>query len=249
VRNWIGLAALGGSVSLTVAAAADITFSFASDSNADGPTFFGGFDEMKGNHILDGEDHDDDDGDVIVGLIVDENGDAPGGDTTLSSVFSFEAMTTSYSVAAFDGGFVHQWTAEGFFTFTQTGTGLEVLRIRFENALFTSWSANQFELGTTASLQSSTGIDPELEFHAGEALIAQGITDADISTNEGFGFSLTNIRSAEFPGLPLHLFANGDFAHHWISEGSFSATAAPCPGAWVLVLGGFLPGARRRRLA
>jgi hypothetical protein len=234
---------------LSSAAPADVIFSFASDSNNDGPTFAGERHDMLGNELFDAAGHDAG-GSVMVGLFVDANGDDPGGGSVFDAIFDFEAVTTGYSVSSFAGGFVHQWSMEGFFSFTETGTGLEVLRISFANALFTSFSNDQFALGQTATIQTSISVDSSLSFDAGEPLAGLGITDAALSERQGFAFTLTNLRSPEFPGQVLHLFENGDFTHHWVSEGSFSASAVPGPGSWAIGAIGLFAGgcgSRRRR--
>lgn len=232
---------------VAASANAAVTFSFASDTNNDGPTFFGG--PLPGgpvNGLSDGAAFDSS-GAVIVNLMVDPNGDLPGGGSAFNSVFDFDGVSTGYSVGAFAGGFVHVWSFSGSFTFTDTGTGLEVLRIDFTNALFTSFSSDQFELGPSATLQANAATDAGLSFTPGMPLAGLGITAADLSAQEGFAFGLTNLRSI-VPGMPLHLGQGGSWFHPWIAEGSFSASAVPGPAAAALLGAAALIGRRRRRL-
>jgi MYXO-CTERM domain-containing protein len=223
---------------LSALAAADTTFSFASDSNNDGPTFEG----LAPSSIVDGEALDAS-GDVIVDLLFDANGDLPGGGSSFNSFFNFDADTTDYNVTAFGGNFIHSWTMSGSFDFVETGTGLTVLTIAFENALLTSFSSSSTALGTTATLQSSEDVDPGLAFTPGNPLIGLGITD--LSANEGFAFTLTNIVS--LAGGSVGLTQQGAFVGDWQSEGSFSAVAVPAPGALAMLGLAALAGRRRRR--
>lgn len=263
MRNGLVAALYGGALggaALASSANASVIFSFGSSSNADGPTFLGEMAPMteppppEGTNMLtDGGMHDAS-GEVVVGLQVDANGHEPGGGTSFNSVFSFEAMSLDYEVSQFGGGWVHQWTMDGEFVFTESGSGVEVLRIVFDNALFTSFvefgddGSGQFEMGRSATLQSNEGADPSLSFIAGAPLIALGITD--LSVGEAFGFALSDIVALDHPSLPLHLMGDsGGWFHHWMAEGSFvaSASAVPAPGALALLLCSIVVGLTRRR--
>jgi hypothetical protein len=238
------------------AASAGVTFSFSSDSNNDGPTFFGEPTGAPGgsNLLMDGADHDAS-GSVIVGLMVDANGDEPGGGSTFNSIFDFEGVTISYDATDLGSGiWQHQYTMSGSFSFVESGTGAEVLQIDFTNAYFTSFSSGpdaSFSLGNAAALQTNAAVDSGLLFTPGAPLVALGIDAADLAASENFAFSLTNMTAAEDPSLPLHLGADGSWQHHWMSEGSFSAAASaiPAPGALALLVCSLFVGFGRKRAA
>lgn len=243
-----GVALLVSAVVVSTANAS-VTFSFASDSNNDGPTFFGHGTTGSPTNVLTDAAAFDNSGQVVVGLMVDTNGDAPGGGTTFNSLFSFTGATTNYAATPFAGGFLHSWSMSGTFSFTDTGSGLQVLAINFTNAVFTSFSASASTLGTTAALQDSEALDTPLTFVPGAPLIGLGINAAALASNEGFSFALANIRSAPTAGAPLTIGTNGAWLQQWVSEGSFAAAAQAIPGPGSLALLGFgmLASCRRRR--
>lgn len=228
---------------------ASVTFSFASDSNNDGPTFFGHGTPGSPTNVLTDAAAFDNSGQVIVGLTVDTNGDAPGGGTVFNTLFSFTGATTNYASMPFAGGFLQSWSMSGTFNFTETGSGLQVLAISFTNAVFTSFSPSSTTLGTTATIQDSEALDAPLTFIPGAPLIGLGVNAAALASNEGFSFALANIRSAPAAGAPLTIGANGSWLQQWVSEGSFAAAAQGVPGPGSLAILGFglLAGPRRRR--
>jgi hypothetical protein len=234
------VAALVGGLVVSAANGA-VTFSFSSDGNNDGPTFAG--DQFV---LSDGADFDANNS-VIVGLLVDPNGDLPGGGITFNSLFEFQAETTGYDIVEIEPGlFVHSWTMSGSFTFTETGTGIEVLQIDFDNAVFNSVSSSSGLLGGTATLQAHAATG-SVAFTPGSPLLGLGIDASDLAFGEGFAFSLTNLAAAAGAGSVG--VSDGAWATEWISEGSFSAAASaiPAPGAMALLVGAMLAQSRRRR--
>jgi hypothetical protein len=230
---------------------AGVSFSFGSDSNPDGPTFAGtGLPAGSSNQLLDGSAFDSS-GATEVGLIVDVNGNQPGGGSLFNSIFDFTGVTSSYSASAFAGGFLHSWSVSGSFTFTETGSGLEVLQIDFTNAVFTSFSASSSTLGSSATLQTSDDLDAALLFTPGAPLLGLGVTAAALASDESFSFSLSGLQASNGSGAPLALSAGGHWNQSWLSEGSFSASASPVPGPAGLALLGIaaIMGRRARRRA
>lgn len=229
------LAALSGCMFMG-AAQADITFSFGSDGNADGPTFAGGGLSMFDGGAFSG------DGQVNVDFLVDTNGDGAGGGFNFAEVFLFGAELSNYTMSAEGGGFVHIWHVQGAFSMDD---GTFDFGVSWDDALLVSYSESSRFLGTTMTLQGSEGIDPSVLFQAGENLNGIGITDASISGNESFAFSLTNVRTLEGQRVPVS--NEGVILDEWISEGSFSASAVPAPGALGLLISAGLISRRRRR--
>lgn len=240
ILGSVGAIALLG---CTSAATADVTFSFASDDNRDGPTFWGFLDGGL-NRILDAGPFSAD-GWVNVDMMVDPDGDGPGGSTAFATAFEFDGITTRYLLIPFNGGFIHQWLMEGQYFFEKTGTGLHVLDVHYQRALLTSWSPSPSVLGDTMTLQDSWQVDPALLFVAGDPLNGLGIFDADLIQPD-YAFTFTNIRSIETGARPL-IGAKGEFIDPWISEGSWSAHGVPAPGAFALLGYGLLAARRRRR--
>lgn len=242
------LCAISAGVLISASTAnAAITFSFASDTNPDGPTFNGFTPAGGGNTLRDGAPFDSS-GAVEVGLLVDANGDLPGGATTFTSRLLFNGSTTGYNVTGFGGAFTHSWTMTGSIEFIETGSNLTVLTINFTNALFSSFSDSMANLGTSATIQGNRLTDPSLSFVAGQPLNGLGITSASLSANQSFGFSLSDIRTAAGGASPVEVGLNGSWPTAWISEGSFSAAAIPAPAVLALFGIAGTVGMRRRRI-
>jgi len=224
-----------GAFALAAGAANAALFSFASDRNADGPTFSG----LAPAAITDGRPQDGD-GAVTVTFLVDRDDDGPGVAQSIAARFEYDAVVTGYQVAAFGGQFSHQFTLDGSFSIIDASTNLPIFVASFDNAFFSSWSNLQASLGRSAQMQDNDDSDAGLTFATFGTL-----ADIDVSQSRDFGFSLSNVRLANGNRVPIG--GNG-LGTPWRAEGSFSAHAVPAPGAIALAAMGGLVIARRRRL-
>ena len=103
------IAVFGASL-LVSAAPADpgVSFSFASDTNPDQPTFMG-----QGFNIFDA-------GTVLVDFLVDDNLHDPGGLTEFpGSIFDFSATIWDFESVEVGGNWVHMWFISGEFSFEE----------------------------------------------------------------------------------------------------------------------------------
>ena len=196
-------------------------FSFASDDNHDGPTFFlfapTSLDDGAGVSL---------DGDVNVDLVVDLNDDVNGGLVTFQSTLDFDAELYDYQIVPWGADWVHQWRARGtiYLSHLDGAAASLILRIGFDNALVTSWSADPTTLGQTVTIQDGEKIDPGILFSAGPFLTGLDVFNSTLAKGESFAFTLTNVRDAgtlkHFPKIDT----TGKFLDKWIAEGSFSAS-------------------------
>lgn len=239
-RNYVtGIIALATLTAAGTLANAD-TFSFASDSNSDGPIFAGPATTPPGIGAFT-------DGGALnlnqtvgVNFLFDADEDGPGAATSIPAIFTFSATFLSYTAIPVGGAFLHTYTANGFIQFSEAGSGASILRINYNNALFASWSDSATTLGETASLQDHEGVDPGISFIPGAALAGRLLNES-----EDFAFDLTNLRTAD--GGRVNVGPNGAPQNGWRSDGSFSAQAIPTPGT--VALAGLAAGLlfRRRR--
>lgn len=209
----------------TAADAQRICFSFASETNVDGPNFYG----IPGITLLDGAPFNPD-GLVNVRMLIQPFCD--GGPLFVRPVNMFiDSIHWSYMQAPFVGNIKHNWALRGSVVFIDGVTGALFLQIDFETALLTSWSPFVANMGQTATLQDSEGTDPNIRFTPGPELnnimAMAGFPPNMLHRNEDFAFTLTNIRevggSAPF-FVPLDP-ATGEWLKEWLADGSFSATA------------------------
>lgn len=239
MRNCMALAlivGLGASV-----AHADF-FSFASDLNPDGPTLSGppGMPPGLGG-VFDAAALNPDNA-VTVNLLWDADEDGPGAATSISALFVMQMNFTSYTAFPIGGNFLHSYTGGGFFDFVNPASGASILRVQFENALFSSWSPTPLAWGPTATIQTSYATDPTLTFIPGPTGPLAG---RDLSTSEEFAFTLTALRALGGGAVPVA--QGGMVMAPWASESSWSARAIPAPGTLMLALAGLGVLARRRR--
>lgn len=223
-----------------VAATANAAYiSFASDTNHAGPTFISN--NIQTPTFRDG-------GPATVGgkvalkLLVDADEDGPGTAVSYDIFMNFNATLTNYNAHNFAGSWIHEYTAFGRYEFVDANSGALLLGVSFNKALFTSWSAAQGFLGTSATLQSNLGPDDDGQYEG--SLVNQ------FSIVNDWAFTLTNLRATSGkPGDVVPVGNDGSHRYDWKSEGSYSATLAlvPAPGALALAGLGGLIAARRRR--
>ncbi len=223
-----------GALALAAGAANAALFSFASDRNADGPTFSG----LAPNVITDGRPQDGD-GAVTTLFLVDRDEDGAGPVQAIASRFEYNAVVTNYQAVVFGGQFSHQFTLDGSFSIVDVNTNQPIFTVNFDNAFLSSWSNSMASLGRSAQMQNNDDSDPGLTFQTFGVL-----ADVDVSDLRDFGFSLSNVRLANGNRVPVT--ANG-LGTPWRAEGSFSAHAIPAPGAVALGALGALVITRRRR--
>lgn len=231
--------AIAVGAALAGAAHADF-FSFASDMNPNGPTFSGPPTLPPGIGFFTDGQHMNIDHMVMVDLLWDADEDGPGGPVAIPAMFSFRANFNTYNMFPVAGSFVHAYTANGFADFVDPQTFERILRINFNNALFTSWSNSPGLWGETATLQDHEGTDPNIVFLTGGPLAGR-----DLSMSEDFGFTLTAMETMDGGRVPIA--PDGSILDTWMSEGSFSAHATPAPGALALAALGAVSVLRRRR--
>lgn len=217
-----------GVCALTGAAQAGF-FSFASDTNPDGPTF-----AAMTMQIADGRAFDTS-GAVTVNLMYDADDDGPTGPVVIPAEFTFQASLTSHSVTPFGGQFIHAWTLQGFYRLRGADS---ILTADFRNAALVSWSDSASVMGASASIIGNFATDPSLRFDAAGSLGSAPVGDPN------FAFTLTHIRNDA--GGRVALGAGGVFADTWRSEGSWSAQTIPATGSLAL-LGASAGLIRRRR--
>ena len=223
-----------------VAATANAAYiSFASDTNHAGPTFISNNTQVPtfrdGGPATVG-------GKVALKLLVDADEDGPGPAVSYDIFMNFNATLTNYNAHNFAGSWIHEYTAFGRYEFVDANSGALLLGVNFNRALFTSWSATQGFLGTSATLQSNLGPDDDGQYEG--SLVNQ------FSIVNDWAFTLTNLRATSVkPGDVVPVGNDGSHRYDWKSEGSYSATLAlvPAPGALALAGLGGLIAARRRR--
>lgn len=216
-------------VALLLPATADaqrICFSFASETNPDGPIFYAPPPTM----LFDGAPFNAD-GVVNLRMLVQPFCDV--GPVNVRPVHMFvQSDQWAYMQAPFVfGNTVHNWALRGQVIFIDAITGALFLQIDFHGALLTSWSPSPTDMGQTATLQSSEKADPNILFTPGPELnnimAAAGFPPNLLSVGEDFAFTLTNISLPGGPSpflVPLDPFI-GHWLTDWIADGSFSATA------------------------
>lgn len=220
----------GSGVVLAIAGMAQAsTFSFAADTNFDGPILQGGPTTANTSLIRDGSTQNSD-GTVQVNFTWDPDGDGPGGSVVIPSKLELLADSTSYSKINVGGIWIHTYVFKGSYEFRQQSDNAMLMSVAFNSGVWTSASASEFAWGSTATLQCSEGIDGSLSFTAGAPL---GFID--LSSSENFAFTLTDIRTLNGGG-PVPIGADGTPQAFWKSEASWSAQAVPAPGAMALTL-------------
>lgn len=201
-----------------------VCFSFASETNDDGPNFYA----QVPNLITDGSFWNGD-GLVQAELLIQPFCDA--GPVIGRKVYvKFFGRHYDFQQNFFAGAFAQDWAMRGGIVFVDLDTGDALLEIYYEEALLTSWSPDNPVIGHTLTLQDSEAVDRHLKFVSSpdlDALLAaEGFPPALLDRGEQFTFTLSNVRR---PGGVSPFFPNinavGDWFDEWVADGSFSAAA------------------------
>lgn len=198
---------------------ATASFSFASDSFHNGPTFTG---TARTNTFY---------SDAMVDLMVDVNNDINGGIVTFLSNLNLKAEAREHKVFEYGGQYLHVWKVSSDMQFTHVNPRLNtpILGIGFKDAVLTSWSPNLYTLGETMTLQTSLSADPSVYMKAYTLLEGIGVPQNTIDYSRDIAFTFTNVRAANYNENEerlVNLDEEGNFKDDWIAEGSFSASAA-----------------------
>ncbi|HEX2952477.1 MAG TPA: hypothetical protein VHR47_00665, partial [Bacillota bacterium] len=162
------------------------TFSFASDTYHQGPTFTGG------KNIFTSE--------AEVELIVDKNADVYGGTVSFLSQLSMKAEIREYRVYYVGSQYLHVWKvyAEGYFNHVDATAGNPpILAFAFKEGVLTSWSSSPSTVGETMTLQDCESADPSLYLKPDKLLNGIGIFPEHLALGEGIAFTFTHVRSAD----------------------------------------------------
>jgi hypothetical protein len=205
-------------------AANTTTFSFASDGNADGPTFQAFADSVGSATALDITG-------VRIDLEVDINDNGGGGIVVFPAEFIMGVITQKYQVVPVGSNYLHVWRLSSgridFFHDTATAF-TPLLTIGFHGAM-TSLSPHPDRLGETATIQSSESVDPFTVLFPQNLLQGIGVTNASVQHGEDLAFTLTNIKKTDGTGSFPKLDKDGNFVEEWSAEGSFSAAGQDAP--------------------
>jgi hypothetical protein len=188
------------------------SFSFASDTYHNGPTFTGSEAFFTSN--------------AEVNLLVDLNEDNYGGLAAFLSLLRLKAELRDYRAYYVGSQWLHVWKVYSEMTFTHVNPPLNspILGIGFKEGVLTSWSPNSNTVGETMTLQNSESADPSIYMEAYPILNGVGVTPEHLAWSKDLAFTFTNVRF-EKPGALVPIDEKGNFLYKWKAEGSFSASA------------------------
>jgi MYXO-CTERM domain-containing protein len=222
------IAGVGASMSAQAA-----FISFGSDSNPAAPTFVASYDSGTLTTTLSNAPG------ATVDLLIDANESGPGAPITIAASFTANIdLSYAGSVQIFPGFFSHTFSATGSFEFRDSITNVLLFRgdIGASEGGFAAMGS-----GTTmfSGSMSGFGIDYTIGPDGMSAVGFGGVVLGD------FGFTLTAISggSASLAFDGNNIAGINDFE----SEGSFSGSFVPAPGAAALMGLAGLAGLRRRR--
>lgn len=173
-------------------------------------------------------------------LLWDADGDGPQPAMAFASYLTFQVTLSQPLLTPFAGGFIQSWIASGQYEFRDSATNDTILRISFDNAAFLSFSDAANFLGNTATLQNSDTTDASLTFTGFGPLAGR-----DLSGPRSQAFTFTALRGPN--GQRASVQQGGFIQPGWVSEGSWSASVIPAPGALALGgLGGLMVLRRKR---
>lgn len=197
-----------------------VSFSFASDTFHNGPTFKGvggGSSTFYSGAQVD--------------LMVDMNNDDYGGTVTFLSNLELKAEAYDHQVFNFGNQFLHVWKVYSEMNFKHVNPALNspILDIGFKEGVLTSWSPSECTLGETMTLQDSQSADLSIYMNANTLLRGIGVPEVTLYDSKDLAFTFTNVRAVDDNGNMeklVNLDEKGNFKDDWIAEGSFSASAA-----------------------
>lgn len=223
----------------TTASAQNVTFSFASDTATEQPTFAGTADDGLMSNSR-----------VRTDLLVDDaNGPLPTLEYNTSFYNDFE-LTTVGSTLLPSGQYLHTYKINGSFRF-QAET---VMSVTIEGGVLTALG-DEFNWGSTATIQASSlaGSTVTYDWMTGDQPAYNLFNGSSASVMTDAAFTLTNLISFPDTGPVTNGVAinpgSGLPTHDWQSEGSFSGSAffIPAPGSALLVTAAGIGLLRRRR--
>jgi hypothetical protein len=192
------------------------TFSFASDTFHQGPTFKGEKNVITSEYEFD--------------LMVDLNSDTYGGLVTYLTRMHLKAEMYDYCVYPVGPQFLHVWRVYADIVFTHVNANAgdpPILGIACKEAVLTSLSPSPYTIGETMTLQDSESADRSIIMTAYPLLSGIGVKPELLSISEDFAFTFTNVRSSSdlSPYELVKVDKEGNLLGIWIAEGSFSASA------------------------
>ncbi len=229
MRLEFHLLPLAAATCCAAATANAATFSFASDTYDQGPTWEL-VDDMLAAYA-----------DAQVDLLVDVDEDGPG-EAVVFEDADFDALVTlDYQTSTPLGGglFLHIFSAEGTASWFDSGSGALLLELNFFDAVFTALGNSLDAIGSSAALAGEDFDMGAVAYTPGQALIDLGLTT--LVAPQDFAFTLTDINDGAGASLTNGMLGQAD------AEGSFSGSAiVPAPSSFALMGAAGLLFRRRR---
>ncbi|MEL7483266.1 MAG: hypothetical protein AAFN41_02825 [Planctomycetota bacterium] len=232
----IGVSVLFASASF---AQANVTFSFASDTQSMQSTFSGGGVLLRQDGV---------DGARLELLADDANGPLP---TISFDTIFFADLTLDFvdSVSLPGGSLTRVYEVNGTFGFNDADTGQPLLEAVVSTGSLSSLGTDD-RWGSSASIEASSVIDKTTSYTwLGDSIPAYNLFQGAESSFADASFTLTNILdSLGVPGVELRGSSQLPQGS-WTSEGSYSGSAffIPTPASGVLLAAAGAVATRRRR--
>ncbi|MEL6796014.1 MAG: hypothetical protein AAFR76_11205 [Planctomycetota bacterium] len=220
-------------------AQANVTFSFASDTQSAASTFSGNNVNLRQAGVA---------GTRLELLADDANGPLP---TLVFETDFFAELSISFvdSIALPSGAISRIYELSGTFNFNDAATGLPLLEAQLNSGQLTTIGSDD-RWGSTATLEASSVIDASTSYTwLGDSIPAYNLFEGSKSSFADASFTLSNILDAAgVPGVsvrPSSQLPNSA----WSSEGSYSGSAffIPTPASALLLAAGGAFSTRRRR--
>jgi hypothetical protein len=191
------------------------TFSFASDTYHQGPTFKG-----EGNYLS---------SEAEVELIVDKNADEYGGPVSFLARLKFTAKLSDYQYFYVNGQYLHVWKVYGegaFYHIDAIAGDPPILSFGFKEGALTSWSSSYAVIGETMTLQACESANG-IYFNTEKLLDGIGVSQYRLDKGKGLAFTFTRVHPDGNPTGLIPISKTGSLRANWVAEGSFSAAAFP----------------------